>query len=119
MGNRYRDREKRDFVCAVDAGRAADPPAAIFSSVFKTITSDNGAEFAKLSEAVPGVAVYYADPYSSYQRGTNEKQNSLIRRFLPKGHSFDNLSDETIAAIENWINRLPRKIFNYLKNSFS
>ncbi len=84
-----------------------------FSSVFKTITSDNGAEFAKLSEAVPGIDAYYADPYSSYQRGTNEKQNSLIRRFIPKGRSFDNISDEAIAAIEDWINHLPRKIFNY------
>lgn len=84
-----------------------------FSIVFKSITSDNGAEFVKLSEAVPGVDVYYADPYSSYQRGTNEKQNSLIRRFIPKGQSFDDVSDESIAAIEDWINRLPRKIFNY------
>lgn len=84
-----------------------------FTKVFKTITSDNGSEFAALSKIVPGVDVYYADPYSSYQRGTNEKQNSLIRRFIPKGHSFDDISDDTVAAIEDWINRLPRKIFNY------
>ncbi len=84
-----------------------------FSCVFKTITSDNGPEFARLSEAVPDVDVYYTDPYSPYQRGTNEKQNVLIRRFIPKDRSFDDILDETIAAIEDWINRLPRKIFNY------
>ncbi len=80
-----------------------------FSSVFKAITSDNGAEFAQLSKAVPGVDVYYADPYSSYQRGTNEKQNSLIRRFIPKGRSFDNIFDESVAAIEDWINHLSQE----------
>lgn len=84
-----------------------------FASVFKTITSDNGPEFAELPRLLPTVDMYYADPYSSYQRGTNEKQNSLIRRFFPKGRSFDNVSDSSIAAVEDWINHLPRKIFNY------
>ena len=84
-----------------------------FSSVFKTITSDNGSEFATLPEIVAGTTVYYADPYSSYQRGTNEKQNSLIRRFLPKGRSFDNVPDSFIAWMEDWINNLPRKLLNY------
>ena len=65
------------------------------------------------TEAVPGVDIYDADPYSTYPRGTNEKQNSLIQRFIPKGRSFDDVSEETIAAIEDWINRLPRKVFNY------
>ena len=84
-----------------------------FRDVFKSVTSDNGSEFARLSEALPGISVYYADPYSSYQRGTNEKQNSLVRRFFPKGRSFDDVSDEAIANVESWINNLPRKIFNY------
>ena len=84
-----------------------------FRTVFKSITSDNGPEFARLSEALPGISVYYADPYSSYQRGTNEKQNSLVRRFFPKGRSFDDVPDEAIANVESWINNLPRKIFNY------
>ena len=84
-----------------------------FRNVFKSITSDNGSEFARLTEILPDIAVYYADPYSSYQRGTNEKQNSLVRRFFPKGRSFDNVPDEVIAKVEAWINNLPRKIFNY------
>ena len=50
--------------------------------VFKSITVYNGSEFATLSDAVPFANVYFAHPYSSFERGTNEKQNSLIRRFF-------------------------------------
>ena len=84
-----------------------------FRTVFKSVTCDNGSEFARLTETLPDVAIYYADPYSSYQRGTNEKQNSLVRRFFPKGRSFDDIPDEAVAKVEAWINNLPRKIFNY------
>lgn len=85
-----------------------------FETVFKTVTSDNGSEFADLDSYLPkSTQVYYAHPYSSYERGTNEKQNSLVRRFFPKGKSFDNITDEQVAFVEHWINNLPRKIFNY------
>jgi transposase, IS30 family len=84
-----------------------------FSSIFKTMTSDNGSEFAELSSLLPDTKVYYAHPYSSFERGTNEKQNSLVRRFFPKGTDFDHVSDEAIDYVEDWINNLPRKIFNY------
>ena len=85
-----------------------------FETVFKTVTSDNGSEFADLGSYLPkSTQVYYAHPYSSYERGTNEKQNSLVRRFFPKGKSFDNITDEQVAFVEHWINNLPRKIFNY------
>ena len=57
--------------------------------------------------------MYYARPYASYERGANEKQHSLVRRFFPKGTFFDNITDEQVAFVENWINNLPRKIFNY------
>ncbi|MEE0859213.1 MAG: IS30 family transposase, partial [Acutalibacteraceae bacterium] len=81
--------------------------------IFKSITSDNGSEFATLSEIVPFADVYYAHPYSSFERRTNEKQNSLLRRFFPKGKRIDDVSDEAILKVQNWINELPRKIFNY------
>ena len=84
-----------------------------FPQIFRSITSDNGNEFSKLQEAFDEIPVYYTHPYSAFERGTNEKQNSLVRRFLPKGKSFDKLTDETLADIEAWINNLPRKIFNY------
>ena len=85
-----------------------------FEKVFKSITCDNGSEFADLGRYLPkSTKVYYAHPYSAYERGINEKQNSLVRRFFPKGTSFDNVTDKQVAFVEAWINRLPRKIFNY------
>ena len=84
-----------------------------FSQVFRSITSDNGSEFASLPQLLPTIPIYYAHPYSAYERGLNEKQNSLIRRFLPKGRSFDVVADEQIREIQDWINQLPRKSFHY------
>lgn len=80
--------------------------------VFKSITSDNGSEFAELTQ-LPSVHIYYTHPYTSCERGTNEKQNSLIRRFLPKGTSFDDIDDEVVEHIQEWINNFPRKMFGY------
>ena len=84
-----------------------------FPKIFQTITSDNGSEFADLPSLLPETKIYYAHPYSSFERGTNEKQNSLVRRFFPKGTDFGAVSDEKIAFVEEWINNLPRKILNY------
>ena len=84
-----------------------------FSQVFRSITSDNGSEFASLPQLLSTIPIYYAHPYSAYERGLNEKQNSLIRRFLPKGRSFDVVTDEQIREIQDWINQLPRKSFHY------
>lgn len=83
------------------------------SEIFKSITSDNGSEFSTLSNTLPLTSIYYAHPYSSYERGTNEKQNSLIRYFLPKGKSLENISESSVTLIEDWINNLPRKFANY------
>jgi IS30 family transposase len=86
-----------------------------FSRVFKTITGDNGSEFSHLSELEHSTAtkVYFTHPYSSFEKGTNERHNGLIRCFIPKGHSIDNYSEEQIAWIEDWCNTLPRKILGY------
>ena len=82
-----------------------------FAQVFKSITADNGSEFANLSEI--GVPVYFAHPYSSWERGTNERQNGLVRFFIPKGKPISQVSDRIINRVEDWINKLPRKLFNY------
>ncbi len=58
------------------------------------------------------------DRCSSYERVANEKQYSLVRRFFPKGKSFDNITDKQVAFVENRINNLPRKIFNYHSADF-
>jgi IS30 family transposase len=85
-----------------------------FSKVFKTITADNGSEFSELSHALESnQEVYYAHPYASSERGTNERHNGLIRRFIPKGKSIDDIDETLIAYVENWCNTLPRKILGY------
>jgi IS30 family transposase len=86
----------------------------MFAQVFKTITSDNGSEFASLATIDDeGTKVYFAHPYSSFERGTNERHNGLLRRFVPKGKKISDYSIEAILRLEEWINGLPRKIFAY------
>lgn len=87
-----------------------------FNQIFKSITADNGGEFARLSEleAVVDTKIYFAHPYASWERGTNERHNGLIRRFIPKGKRLADVSVEKIAMIQNWCNTLPRKILGYL-----
>jgi IS30 family transposase len=85
-----------------------------FTKVFKTITADNGPEFSRLSQVVESDQhVYFAHPYTSCERGTNERHNGLIRRFIPKGKSMDFIDPDLIATVEHWCNMLPRKILKY------
>lgn len=77
----------------------------------KSITANNGLEFARLYEVFDYENIYYAHPYSSYERGSNENHNRLIRRFLPKGTK--NTTQQRVAFIEDWINNYPKKLFNY------
>ena len=85
-----------------------------FSRVFKTITSDNGSEFSDLATLeISDTKVYFTHPYSSFERGTNERHNGLLRRFIPKGKWIAGYSHEGIGLLEDWINGLPRKILGY------
>ena len=95
------------------ACRSVRAVAAIFHAVFRSITSDNGSEFSSLPQVLPNTPIYYAHPYSSYERGLNEKQNSLIRRFFPKGCSLDGVSPDAVQRVQDWINRFPRKSFSH------
>ncbi len=84
------------------------------SEIFKSVTSDNGSEFATLTEAVKSVAeVYFTHPYSSWERGTNENNNGMIRRFIPKGMRISKVSSNQIRNINLWMNKYPRKILGY------
>ena len=93
----------------------------MFSKVFRSITVDNGVEFSdckgmERSALTPGekrTYLFYCHPYSSYERGTNENTNKLIRRHIPKGEDFDEKQDRDIEFIENWINTYPRGIFGF------
>jgi transposase, IS30 family len=80
----------------------------------KSTTLDNGREnhnHKKLK--LLGMKAFFADPYSSWQRGTNEYHNGLIRRYLPKGTDFDSVSDEELQDIILEINSRPRKILEF------
>ena len=93
-----------------------------FSNKFKTITFDNGPEFRNWEsleksydkrKKKPRIQVYYAHPYRSGERGSNENNNRLIRRFIPKGTNITGISEEYIQWIEDWINNLLRPMFGY------
>lgn len=86
-----------------------------FDKVFKSITGDNGSEFAELAniEELYGTKVYFTHPYSSFEKGTNERHNGLIRRFIPKGKRISNYDVDDIGFVEEWMNTLPRKILGY------
>ena len=80
----------------------------------KTVTMDNGLEFVKHEELNKlGIKTFFADPYCSGQRGTNENTNGLIRRYLPKKTSFDNLSQEELNDIVFEINNRPKKVLEF------
>lgn len=86
-----------------------------FSRVFLSITTDNGSEFSSLSELekLSHTRIYYAHPYCSIDKGTNENHNGLFRRFLSKGKKIQDYPVEHISRIECWANTLPRKILGY------
>jgi IS30 family transposase len=91
-----------------------------FPEIFKTITCDNGCEFANwrgmeqsaLRKAVR-TKLYYCHPYSAYERGTNENTNRIIRRFCPKGTDFRRVPPGYIRAVETWINNYPREVLGF------
>ena len=81
----------------------------------KSITVDNGLEFRALGIAAKrlGVKLYKCDPYCSFQRGSNERTNALVRRWIPKGYSMKCVSQIQLDEICFEINLMPRKIFDY------
>jgi len=95
-----------------------------FRKIFKTITVDNGSEFLDLDTLEKSAfskkartKIYYAHPYSSWERGTNENTNRIIRRFIAKGHDIAEFTRKRIKEIEQWINNYPRKILDYFSPS--
>ena len=92
-----------------------------FKVKFKSITFDNGSEFLNwesleasvLEQGQKRTTVYFAHSYSSWERGTNENQNRMIRRFVPKGYNIGGFSDKEIKAVEDWMNNYPRRILGY------
>ena len=82
----------------------------------KTLTSDNGAEFAelyKLEKVIKDFGVYYCDPYKAWQRGSVENANKLLRWFFPKKTDFNAISEKELRAVEYKINGKPMRVHNY------
>lgn len=92
-----------------------------FREKFKTITVDNGTEFSdwegmersRRNKHIPRTKIYYCHPYRSCERGSNENQNKLIRRWYPKGCCFDYVTKGEIKRMEKWINTYPRLLFQF------
>lgn len=85
------------------------------SQLKKTMTYDNGTEMADhkwLSESTK-MDIYFANPYASWERGTNENTNGLIRRFLPKKTDFGTMNQKQLKTIEQKLNNRPRKVLGY------
>lgn len=79
---------------------------------FDTITFDNGSEFSLL-DSVVGTDIYFAHPYSPWERGTNENTNGLLREFFPKGKSFKSVSLVEVQEVQYLMNHRPRKSLGY------
>lgn len=114
------NRKAATVVKAIDALERKSG-AVKFRKIFQSITVDNGSEFSaaeelersSINKTLPRTKVYFCHPYSSWERGSNENVNGMIRRRHPKGTDFAKVSTAEIAATEEWINNYPRKIFGY------
>jgi IS30 family transposase len=117
------ERKSRYLVAAKLCDKAANTMTTASARAFvripkpmrKTLTVDNGKEFAQFKqlEKITGFSIYFADPYSAWQRGCNENTNGLIRQYLPKGTNFKNITNNDLAIIVKKLNHRPRKCLNY------
>lgn len=112
------DQKSASVVEALD--RLERSYGSLFPKLFKTVTVDNGVEFADcagMERSATGsgkrTKLYYCHPYSSWERGTNENNNRLIRRHIPKGEDIDRYTEKEIQEIEAWMNGYPRRLFGY------
>ena len=117
------ERKTRRMVAQISQSKSSDHTIAVITGMFdevqeavKTVTFDNGTEFTQHKTLTDkfGVDVYFADPYLSWQRGTNERHNGLLRRFFPKGTDFGNVTPEQLQEVVDFWNDYPRKILGYL-----
>ena len=110
------DRKSRHQIIRLIPNKSAESVNQALKLILKqhqilSITADNGTEFNRLSDVFSKEHIYYAHPYASWERGTNENHNRLIRRWLPKGTK--KTTPKEVAFIENWINNYPKKCLNY------
>ena len=113
---------RRTLWCYVPTKRTEDVMSAILRmlgsiprDMLQTLTFDNGKEFAgfKLLELVLGLKVFFARPYHSWERGTNENRNGIVRMVLPKGRAFDAILAEEMKRIDYLLNDRPMECLNW------
>lgn len=90
-----------------------------FRQKFKSITTDNGSEFLQydlLCQSVhggPRFQLWYCHSYAAWEKGSNENHNRMIRRFFPKGTNFDQVTEEQVHWVQEWMNHYPRKVLDW------
>ena len=115
-------KSRRVLIQKVDTKRAAEVSLAItsllsdYEEYLLTLTLDNGKEFSHHEQLAKdlGADIYFAHPYSFYERGLNENSNGLIRQYFPKGSDFTNITENQIKTVENKLNNRPRKCLDFL-----
>ena len=113
---KLRDKTQKSIIAALD--KLEKEYKDKFSLIFKSITVDNGVEFLDMASIEKSVydklskrtTIYYAHPYCSWERGSNENNNKLIRKFIKKKTDIKNFSVAYIKKIQDWINNYPRKL---------
>ena len=91
-----------------------------FSRHFRSLTTDNGPEFLRYEELRRSIrggerfAIYYCHSYAAWEKGKNENQNRIIRRWFPKGTDFSKVPEEEIRACQDWMNSYPRRSLGWL-----
>ena len=125
------ERMTRFVLFACVATKEADTAASVIigllaglpKSFLNTLTFDNGKEFAKFEQIKQalGIEVYFAKPCHSWERGTNENRNGIVRKVLPKGRSFDDITEEEMRRIDHMLNDRPLKCLNWrtLREAFT
>ena len=107
----YAATKEADAVASAVIGLLASLP----KGFLKSLTFDNGKEFAKFEqiEQALGIEVYFAKPYHSWERGTNENRNGVVRKVLPKGRPFDDITEEEMRRIDYMLNDRPLRCLNW------
>lgn len=114
------DRKTKKVKIAIIDSKEADGVEAAVTELLKeetvhTVTFDNGKEFSNHKEIAKntGAKIYFAHPYSSWERGLNENTNGLIRQYFPKGSSFKSITRADVKRVESTLNNRPRKTLSY------